>query len=475
MSNKISLIFFITISLLISRSFSDISHENLDAQINELISFNDNSKIDKQYEDIQKTKLEIKSLNEKRFYLTQQKKQLKQLQINIKNKYEYEKNSYTNLLEQKQYCIDEIENIEKSQKKIDLRIKTVAKEKENIEEDLFYAQKNNHPELRDLEYKKIELTNELNDLKNQYTLNNSRVISFQKQLVNLDKQITDTQLLEKKEFEKINSQLKSIDNQITSVDKQVDQKNHELKEMQKNLVADLSKEKQEKEAVRLQQEMIQKQQRFDTRNAISSNSYNKENKKDSSRVLPKEQYIKKQKQKNERVSLFLIEIKPAYFYFQDNTFRHIYGHGACLTSFEADIRLKQDLRIWAEAGYLYKTGHVKSAYNAKAKITLVPVSFGLKYFVNLPKGIHIYAKIGPNWYYCKTKQNYAYVPSKITKKGYGATFGIGGLIYVGKDFYLDLFSNYLYDKKEFTDPTSNSRIKRYFGGATAGLGIGYQF
>ncbi len=444
MFKKISLIFTIAISLLISKSFGDNSYEAFDLQINELLSLNEAAKnsgeVDKQYKEIQRIKLEIKGLNDKKFYLSEQKKELKHLQKNIIKEHENEKLSHNNLIAQKQNCEKEIKNIEKNNEQINLKIQSISQDISEIEEDIYYAKKNNHPKLIDFENKKILLTNEMNGLKNQYVTNNSLQDDLQKQLIQLDKQISNTRQLEKGELKNINSQLYTFDSNISSIDKQIDKKTAELNERQVNLIAYLSKEKQKKKS--------------DRKHTASSNSYKKE---------------------NDRVSLFLIEIKPAYFYFQDATFRHTYDNGGCLTSLEADVRLIQDLRLWAEVGYLYKSGHVKSAYNAKTNITFVPLSLGLRYFVNLPNGVHLYAKIGPNWCYCKTKQDYAYVPRKVTKKVFGATFGIGGLIYLAKDFYLDIFSSYYYDKKTFTDPTSNLRIKRYFGGNTIGLGVGYQF
>ncbi|MBI5346939.1 MAG: outer membrane beta-barrel protein [Chlamydiae bacterium] len=182
------------------------------------------------------------------------------------------------------------------------------------------------------------------------------------------------------------------------------------------------------------------------------------------------------KNKSDKISMkgSILEIKPAYFHFQDPHLRSIFGNSAFMITGEYDHSLSNRLHIYADASYLQKEGTLHK-YKTDAIITLIPLSIGLKYIYPYMSHLFFYGKAGPNWFYLRAKQQYPFVKEVDTKNGFGATLGTGSLIFISKTFFFDLFVNYLYDKKTFLDPNSNFNIKMYAGGFEVGLGFDAKF
>ncbi len=174
---------------------------------------------------------------------------------------------------------------------------------------------------------------------------------------------------------------------------------------------------------------------------------------------------------------FLLEFKPAVFYYQDSTIRHIYGKFAFMAILEMDQSIKHNVHIYLAPGYARSNGKVAST--ADIDWLLVPISAGLKYVYPVSSYAYLYAKLGPTWFYAKSKMNnhssYPWVQRISIAKVWGCNVGIGGLVHLGHNFYLDLFFNYLYGKDSFLDPNSNTRIKLYTGGLESLVGLGYKF
>lgn len=171
---------------------------------------------------------------------------------------------------------------------------------------------------------------------------------------------------------------------------------------------------------------------------------------------------------------FLFEIKTSYFVFQDDTARKVYSGGTFMPSLEGNYRLYKNLHLFSEAAFLYKDGTTEDV-NSKATLILVPISLGLKPIFDVTDQVKIYFKAAPNWYYVREKLKYPFLKRSKSETGFGATFGVGTLKYLSCSWVLDIFVNYLYDRKTIRDSTSDIKFKRYIGGFQAGAGIGYSF
>jgi hypothetical protein len=194
-------------------------------------------------------------------------------------------------------------------------------------------------------------------------------------------------------------------------------------------------------------------------------------------MLPdeKNECDKKSKCKKRR-GKFTFAFKPAYFWPQEkNRYRGIYK-GGFIPLVEMGYVAKNGLGPFLEVGYFHKKAHKTSAdFRARTKVTQVPLSLGLKYTFCIISCWDFYMKIGPNWLYTKTEVNIPHLKYTVTKNTFGGTFGLGNKIYIFKSLFLELFANYLYDKKKIHDRDSGETFRVYLGGIQAGGGLGVAF
>jgi len=172
-------------------------------------------------------------------------------------------------------------------------------------------------------------------------------------------------------------------------------------------------------------------------------------------------------------SIATITFKPAYFYPQDSVFRDIYS-GGFLPLGEFSIYLSSNAFISVEAGCFHKSTYITSVnITSPTSVTNVPMSCYLGYAFNIMKFWDFYAKIGPNLIYTKT---YAEIPglAKIAKtNSFGGSFALGTKFYVIKGLFIEIFANYLYNKKQIEN--SGDIFDVYFGGLQVGGGLGWRF
>lgn len=170
----------------------------------------------------------------------------------------------------------------------------------------------------------------------------------------------------------------------------------------------------------------------------------------------------------------MIEIKPAYFQFQDDYARNIFNSGGFMPSIEIDSHIYNRLHWFAELGFLYKEGH-SHITDSDTNIYLLPISVGLKQFLTLTNDSKLYLKLAPNWIWAKEHQEYPGFKRSFSLNTFGATLGLGFLLYPVKHWTIDLFTNYLYDRTSMKNKVSHLKTKLYLGGFQIGFGIGYRW
>jgi len=210
-------------------------------------------------------------------------------------------------------------------------------------------------------------------------------------------------------------------------------------------------------------------------NILISDSLAKGNEKillaKKNKIKKKNKVEKKQKTKN----VFTFTFKPSYFWPQSKIYRGIYT-GGFLPLIETCYIAKNGVGTFLEVGYFYKKTHKTSLnINSRVEIVQVPLSLGLSYTFYITSFLDFYLKIGPNWVYTKTKVDIPDIKHTVIKNTFGGTFGLGGKIHISKHLFLELFSDYLYDKKKVNDRDSGESVKVYLGGIQAGGGLGIIF
>jgi len=167
--------------------------------------------------------------------------------------------------------------------------------------------------------------------------------------------------------------------------------------------------------------------------------------------------------------------KPCYFWPQDKVFRRIYD-GGYLSLLEMSYNVWRCLGIWLEIGYFFKETHVRSVdIVSPTEITQMPLSIGISYTFKPTCWLDLYLKIGPNWVYTKTWLEIPGLRHTVVKNTFGGTFGGGMKFDLTCGWFLEIFANYLFDRREVHDKNSHDNFHRYLGGVQTGGGIGYRF
>jgi hypothetical protein len=168
-----------------------------------------------------------------------------------------------------------------------------------------------------------------------------------------------------------------------------------------------------------------------------------------------------------------IAFKPSYFWPQDHLLRSIYK-GGLLPLAEVGAYLWRNSFLSVESGYFYKKTMITSFdVTRPTSITQVPLTLFLGFYCPIKNVCDLYLKIGPNGIFTKTNVQIPNLPSIEKKYTFGATIGGGIKGYLFKGAFLEVFCNYLYNKKKLQN--SGEHFSVFFGGIQAGLGIGYRF
>jgi hypothetical protein len=170
----------------------------------------------------------------------------------------------------------------------------------------------------------------------------------------------------------------------------------------------------------------------------------------------------------------LAEGKAGYFYPSDNRFRKIYdGNGIYGGEISASIYDK--LYAWGSADYFTAHGRSIGGHN-RTRVTLIPISFGLKYFYPV-SCVDLYLGAGFTRTLLETHDQSPFVIKHVRNWDWGGIVKWGGIINLDHGFFVDLFTNYSFQKTDFKrkDGLVIYRHTADISGWTFGAGVGYRF
>lgn len=178
----------------------------------------------------------------------------------------------------------------------------------------------------------------------------------------------------------------------------------------------------------------------------------------------------------------ILEFKGAYFLATGSRFKKMYKGGA-LYGPELTVQLCDDSNWYgfASVDYLSRKGH-SLGLRLPTKISLVPIAFGLKYFVSdctCFENVDFYVGLAFQPVRVEIKNYSHYVIPEQTQWALGGIAKVGAYVDLPCNFVLDLFVDYSFVKlKSHANQGPSGPVvplKASVSGAIFGGGIGYRF
>lgn len=186
-----------------------------------------------------------------------------------------------------------------------------------------------------------------------------------------------------------------------------------------------------------------------------------------------------------------IEARVAYYHPASNKVRRIYGKGWADYQFEISKGIYQNLRVWAGVNGFSKEGH-SIGFHDHTKLQLVPINFGLKYYVPYCNDFKFYVGGAACYSFLSIKDDSDYVHKHSHKNGWGGLVQVGVNYYFWECAYINFFCDGFFQEFDFHNSHRRSshgyyssghysgghfieRNKLDMKGYKLGIGIGYSF
>jgi hypothetical protein len=150
-----------------------------------------------------------------------------------------------------------------------------------------------------------------------------------------------------------------------------------------------------------------------------------------------------------------IELKLGYFRFGDSHLRKVYHQDALDTQLTVTGPLWKWLNLYAGINYISREGRTRPKHHY-TKITIIPLSLGLRGIVNVAHDVDYYLTLGPRYFSVQQTHH-------STRNTFGGFINTGFLLHFRENLFIDFFSEY------------SQSISPQVGGLTIGGGLGYQF
>jgi hypothetical protein len=168
------------------------------------------------------------------------------------------------------------------------------------------------------------------------------------------------------------------------------------------------------------------------------------------------------------------EGKAAYYYPIDKNFRHIYeGNG--IYGAELTAILNECVWLWGSVDYFTDQGE-KIPHQSRTRITLVPISFGIKFGFPIAGNCKFYIGGGLSRIKVEINDHSPFLRKHSEYWDWGGVGKAGFLLPLCKDLYADIFTNFSFQQKRFKE--RNRGIYKHrsdMHGLIFGVGLGWHF
>lgn len=172
-----------------------------------------------------------------------------------------------------------------------------------------------------------------------------------------------------------------------------------------------------------------------------------------------------------------IEFRANAFLPSSGRFRKIYSKSIREFQVETTKEIYCFWAAWANVSWLSDNGQAINA-DDKTRVSIVPISFGLKYFLPITCHLNAYFGLGLAYAFVDIKDN---INSKDEEKRRHSDGGFGGITKSGLRYsfdcmmFFDLFADYQFQRVRFSSKHCESNHTANLSGWKLGGGIGYLF
>ncbi len=174
------------------------------------------------------------------------------------------------------------------------------------------------------------------------------------------------------------------------------------------------------------------------------------------------------------------EVRGAGVYASSSRFRKIYSDWSPEVQIEVAKSVWCNLYAWFNVAYLWNQGRSKPLHN-KTHVSMVPLTFGLKYLIPLTCDFSAYIGGGSAYSFVRTRDHSPYVKHHISRQDWGGVVKSGIRYNLSECIFLDGFVDYLFQhfNREHNHGSSSGRFvetrSANLSGWRLGLGIGLRF
>ena len=183
---------------------------------------------------------------------------------------------------------------------------------------------------------------------------------------------------------------------------------------------------------------------------------------------------------NKYIPSYSLQIGPAIgiFHSHDNLYRNIHNEATLTYILQIQLRMKALVAIWSDIGFFMNDGKMQNTHEVTGQFHDIDIyhltcGLGLKMHSNINKHFNVFAKLGPNIMAIWCKRNYIYLPKTTEKICIGATTGCGFEGLIKNNWYMNIFVDYLYNRKSFDMAVETRQVN--IGGILCGIGLNYKF
>lgn len=161
------------------------------------------------------------------------------------------------------------------------------------------------------------------------------------------------------------------------------------------------------------------------------------------------------------------EIRGAAFFHSSKRFREVYDHVGPSVQVEASTSLCDCFGLWTNFDFFTRAR--KFGACCRSRVNLYNLSLGAQYVYPFCKCVDIYAGIGPSFTWIDLKNKSCCGHDNEHKCAIGGLLKTGVYYYFCRNFFADVFVDYLYQPVHFHHRFVN------VGGFKVGLGLGVVF